>query len=367
MAAHTRISIVGAGIGGLVLGRCLKARGIPAILWDSAPASRRQSYSITLLPWAYDLLLKDLSLDHATFYKRVAVDYKRQDSNDQQHIGAPFRAHRGELEGLLAEGLDIRWSHKLTKVQKDTHQNTLSFEDGKHFTSDIVIGADGVHSQVRKSIAPNSQVKVHPYVVYNGKRRIDPANFEQLASQFRNVISVQTRHGDAFLQAYVNEYKDEYVSLSYTYSRPSRELSDPLDQRDRSVSGASKIPEALFDEVDHMAGLEEPFATVFDSRAMRDDRVLHWLMRSVTVNAEELADAASKGIALIGDALHGTPILGSEGANLAIRDSVELADCIAQSSSLTTYFNDRGHRWSAAVEDSETRLAGIHAVEKASL
>ena len=68
------ISIVGAGIGGLTLGRCLLQRGIRAVLYEKASSSSRHTYAITLQPSSYRPLLKVLNVDEATFKARVAVD-----------------------------------------------------------------------------------------------------------------------------------------------------------------------------------------------------------------------------------------------------------------------------------------------------
>lgn len=61
---------------------------------------------------------------------------------------------------------------------------------------------------------------------------------------------------------------------------------------------------------------------------MRNDRLLHWLMRSFDFVAKEILGLAEKNVVLIGDAVHTTPILSSSGANTAMQDGLELSQII---------------------------------------
>ena len=55
---QSTINIVGAGIGGVTLGRCLLKRGISSVLYERMSSSRRHGYGITLHSSAYQPLLK---------------------------------------------------------------------------------------------------------------------------------------------------------------------------------------------------------------------------------------------------------------------------------------------------------------------
>ena len=68
------IHIIGAGVAGLTLARCLKNKGIAAIVFEKNPSAAHHNHGISLQPRAWKALLKMLQIDEGTFVKRVAVD-----------------------------------------------------------------------------------------------------------------------------------------------------------------------------------------------------------------------------------------------------------------------------------------------------
>lgn len=372
--SQPQISIVGAGISGLVLARCI--RSAPSItIFDKDSARRgssRNSYGITLHPWAYRPLLKYLDLDEALFRRKIAVDaatggigWIESPSHPpiQGADAASFRANRQKLEQMLREGLDIRWDHTLLAVKSKESSSTLHFSNGTQTESTIVVGADGVHSQVRRnSVSPSVGFNILPFVVYNGKRRISAVSFNRnYASYMDGANIIEQRHGQTLLQITISDRTEDLVSISYTYSRPARD-QDPIFNPGRSNSSATDIPEALFHEVGGLRHLEGPFKDVFNEESTRNDRLLNWLMRTIRVDATDLRNAADQGVVLIGDAVHAEPILGGYGANDAILDAVELAKHISNKGpdNLSKFNEARSQAWQKSMEDSEAQLAVMH-------
>jgi 2-polyprenyl-6-methoxyphenol hydroxylase-like FAD-dependent oxidoreductase len=359
------ISIIGAGIGARVLGQALRKKGVPAMLFEKGAAAPRFPYGITLHPWAYKPLLKILGIDELTFRKRTAVDAPRY---GQVYASNPrdfsFRVHRGKLEQLLEEGLDIRYEHALVSIDHSRDLLSLSFANGEQVSESHVIGFDGVHSTVRKWLLPQIDPKVLPYVAYNGKRRVKRAKFDELyAPKFRNGNVIDVRKGDTLLQISINEVKENLVSISFTYSRPAR-FDDPLHNPERPTAGATEISGALWDEVAALKGLEQPFADVFDVESLKGERLLHWLMRTVTVLPDELKELGKKNVLLAGDAVHAQPILGGDGANAAILDGIELAEILSETGFTTdacNAFYDKAYlRWIDGIEKSENEIGSLH-------
>lgn len=263
---------------------------------------------------------------------------------------------------MLGEGLDIRWEHGLADVRTEGESNTLEFRGGQKLQSAIVIGADGPHSQVRKSISPTTEFNVLPYAVYNGKRRMKHEVFDEKYAPFMNGANViEQKEGHKLMQITVNDRNANNVSISYTYSRPA-EKPDPIFNPERPVSGATDIPDALFDEIAELKNLEGPFKDVFDVDNMQNDRLLNWLMRSVFVKGPELLEAARRGVVVIGDSVHAGPILGGYGANAAVKDGVEIAEQIIANGTegLLKFYEPRYESWRKYVDMSERQLAEMH-------
>lgn len=165
------------------------------------------------------------------------------------------------------------------------------------------------------------------------------------------------------LQIQVNDFhlEPEAVDISYIYSRPAKD-QDQLHRPDRHTNEAENITEALFTEIEALGNVESPFKEMFVVDKMRDDRILHWLMRDIVVPLGDLSMLASEGVLLVGDSAHAMPILGGEGANFAITDAVGLAEVIQNQGQrgLLSYYQKKHPEWELAVEQIEKRLADMH-------
>ena len=146
-----------------------------------------------------------------------------------------------------------------------------------------------------------------------------------MAPQIQGLRIIQCRQDDVVFQIAVNQYAATYVDVNYTYSRPARQ-NDPLHKPDRPIPGATDIPEEFYAELQQLKNLGQAYKEIFDVTKVRQDRVLHWLMRSTLGTEQEIKDLTDRGILLVGDAVHAMPILSREGGNNAMKDSVDLAE-----------------------------------------
>jgi 2-polyprenyl-6-methoxyphenol hydroxylase-like FAD-dependent oxidoreductase len=193
---------------------------------SSAP---RHHYGITLHASSYRPLLGLLNLDETTFRRCVAVDGAVGGSGhiNPQTVMNPgaanshyFRAHRGRLEQLLREGLDIKWEQAVQQVEQTPSGTVLRFQDCRRVESGCVIGADGPHSHTRQCLLPDTDLDVLPIVAYNGKRRVERAMFDNVYAPFMKGSNVlETKLKDAVMNVSLIERKDDFVDMSWTYSR----------------------------------------------------------------------------------------------------------------------------------------------------
>jgi len=369
--AKRPLRIVGAGLSGLTLGRCLLKRGIPAVLYERKPSAVQHGYGITLYASTYEPLLKALDVDELTFKKKVAVDTEIGGSGKINDAASStteswFRANRGRLENWLSEGLDVRWEHELHKVERpedDSNSSTLHFKNNQQVKSDVVVAADGPHSSLRKSVLPESKLTILPFVSYNGKQRLKRTDFDtNILPHMNSSNIINFTHGDARLNLSINDYTPERAAVSWTYSRPSRGPRDELHQPERPLSCSTTVPKAIFEEMDNFkSSLPEPFAHLFDAKQVKECRILHWLQRSILVPREDLRELAKGGIMLMGDAAHAQPIVGGNGANEAIADAVSLAERIANGpEGLDAWIDERYSSWESSVTAAQYNIESLH-------
>lgn len=68
----------------------------------------------------------------------------------------------------------------------------------------------------------------------------------------------------------------------------------------------------------------------------------------------------------MGDAVHAEPILGGEGANVAIQDGMRLAELLSdgRTARLLQFYDDRQDAWAKSVRESKARISAMHGVTK---
>jgi salicylate hydroxylase len=166
-----RIAIVGAGIGGLTLALALRQRGLEADIYEQAGQLTEIGAAIALSAngtrelerlGCLDALAAVSTEPTELIYRgwdsdeRLAAFPVRQDSSYQQRFGAPyFGIHRADLQKILgsAHGLDrLHLGHRLASLTEGRDGVDLRFDNGLQVTADVVIGADGVRSAVRRHV-----------------------------------------------------------------------------------------------------------------------------------------------------------------------------------------------------------------------
>lgn len=367
-----RITIVGAGIAGMSLARCLRAKGIPTVILERHKIVDRTNYSITLRPWGYQSLLRILQVDELTFREQLTCGLRLGGKNSLPKYspfaveGASpdtFRCLRKRLEKWLLTGLDIRDEHAMLASEEPSDSLPAIRINGEEPGGEnILVGADGVHSHVRKSSAPRMHVNVLPYVVFYGKREMSSQRFQDtIAPYVPKLKTIEAPNGNVLLRISITRFSAETVSLDYTYSRPAGQ-DDPLYRPNRATHESRKFPDDIYSEIEELRPLRIAIKEIFDSQKIREDKVASWLMRSMLPPLEEIQNLADRGILLIGDAVHAMPILGGEGANMAMKDGADLAEHLAQHglSGIRDFYKERYQLWKEVVEESEKRLSEMH-------
>jgi salicylate hydroxylase len=167
-----RIAIVGAGIGGLVLGLALRQRGISVEIFEQSSELTEIGAAVALSANATRELERLGLLDDVAAAsteptelvwrdgrtgQRIAAHPVRSGDAYRKRFGSPyFGIHRASLQKVLggAFGRDhLHLGHRLTDLTISEPRIRLLFEGGASHDADLVIGADGVRSVVRRWIS----------------------------------------------------------------------------------------------------------------------------------------------------------------------------------------------------------------------
>ncbi|MGH3621861.1 MAG: FAD-dependent monooxygenase, partial [Sciscionella sp.] len=167
-----RVLIAGGGIGGLALALSLHERGIDCTVFEAAAQVGELGVGINLLPPAVsELATLDLlpALDAVAIRTRELryLTARGQQVWSQQcglwadHPVPQLSIHRGRLHDVLWRAAVHRLGaavvvtkRRLVEVTDACDGVRVDFADGSHARGDCLVGADGIHSQVRRRLHP---------------------------------------------------------------------------------------------------------------------------------------------------------------------------------------------------------------------
>jgi 2-polyprenyl-6-methoxyphenol hydroxylase-like FAD-dependent oxidoreductase len=160
--------IIGGGIGGLTTAIALQQQGIDFEIYEAAPELKPVGAGIVMASNAMQVFQR-LSIEqkimqaglevHQAFgvdenFRLISgLDVKGKVAS-RYGIGS-YAIHRGRLQQVLLSEIDnskVHLNKRLESVQQIDSKVKVAFQDGSSVEGDIVIGADGIKSTVRKNI-----------------------------------------------------------------------------------------------------------------------------------------------------------------------------------------------------------------------
>ena len=320
MASAPSVLIVGGGIGGLFAANALLAHGIAVSLYEQAPALGEVGAGVYVTPNAMRQLER-VGLGPAVerYGARVGPRsaYFRHDGTpiapvqvaDAAGWNACFGMHRADFVELLAAHLPpgiVRAGHRAVGFEQDEARARVRFANGAVAEADVVVGADGIHSELRPHVFPPSTPVFHGTISYRGlvpRARLPDwpmDRWEMWAGPSKHFLVFPVCHGTM-----VN-----YVGFV------------PTDEEMKESWSAPGDPEVLRRE---FRGWDPRIRAVLDAV----DQTFRWAL----YDREPLPTWTKGRLTLLGDAAHPMlPHLG-QGANQSIEDGMALATMLAQAPS----------------------------------
>ncbi|MBS2551623.1 FAD-dependent monooxygenase [Catenulispora sp. NL8] len=324
------VTIVGAGLGGLVLARVLHLNGIPVTVYEAeaSAAARTQGGLLDIHPWNGQPALEAAGLIEE-FRKLVlpgreayrVVDRAGTVLLDLPDDGTGVRPEvpRGELRQLLLDSLPdgvVRWGHKVGGARPlGDGRHELRFADGTNVRADLLIGADGAWSRIRPLLSDAEPQYVGytsiEYFLFDAETR-HPATAQAVGAGSLFALApgkgfLAHREGGGAVHAYVQ------------LKAPEDWLAHVGSAATSAASTTSAVSARLAAEFEGWAPELTALFSAGDTAPVV--RPLHTLPLGHRWTR-------TPGVTLIGDAAHLAAPNG-EGANLAMLDGAELGRAIA--------------------------------------
>jgi 2-polyprenyl-6-methoxyphenol hydroxylase-like FAD-dependent oxidoreductase len=165
------IAIVGGGLAGLALALALHQVGIKSTVYEARARPLNIGGAVMLSPNALKVLDKlgvyntvkreGYEFKHLTWQTINGSGRERQEFGDAEKYGYDaLRVYRYVLineliEAMKQSGVEVAFGKKFVAATEHHDRVEISFEDGTTTTSSILIGADGIHSAVRRLLYPD--------------------------------------------------------------------------------------------------------------------------------------------------------------------------------------------------------------------
>ncbi len=178
-----KIAIIGGGITGLTTALALHKLGIKSTVYEQAEAFSEIGAGIWLQPNAVKILdwlgIKDKMLEKGVELKRVDIAHsnlqpvkklKNELLQDEQG-NRTIAIHRGRLQQVLFDEFSQYGQIELGKkyTSQSTENNKIQINFSEHqIQADMVLGADGIHSQVRQHLFPDSEIRRTGQICWRG-------------------------------------------------------------------------------------------------------------------------------------------------------------------------------------------------------
>lgn len=312
------ILIAGGGIGGLATAIGLARKGLKSLVLERAPALGEIGAGIQLGPNAFHAF-DYLGVGDAARAIAVYIDNLRlMDAVDGTEITRiplddAFRArfknpyaviHRGDLHGVFLKACEehplvsLRTSAEVVDYEQDGKTVTAILKDGERLTGSLLIGADGLWSNVRKKVVGDGAPRVSGHTTY---RSVIPT--EDMPEDLRwNAATLWAGPKCHIVHYPLRGWKLFNLVVTYHNDAPSPEAGVPVSH-DEVRKGFEHVAPVAREIIERGQGWK----------------------RWVLCDRDPVANWIDGRVVLLGDAAHPTMQYFAQGACMAMEDAVAMA------------------------------------------
>lgn len=314
----TEALIIGGGIAGAVTAMALRRAGIDSVIYEAYPTGAADIGAfLTIMHNGMDALraidAHECVIRHSFPANGIELVSSEGETVGLREFGqdgvtSPRTVTRAQLYTALHEetarrGIRIEHGKRLVGAKSSGSGVTAEFEDGSTASGDLLIGADGIHSAVRRLIDPECPqpryTGLNVVYGYTGDTGIPAAS-----ERYRMIQGSRAFFG----------YTTDPDGRTYWFSRI------PWPERDRRELEATTPAQWRDQAIEHLTGDRTPAAQIV--RATDD------LYGGHAYDVPSTPVWSRDSMVLVGDAAHAASPAAGQGASMALEDSVVFAQCL---------------------------------------
>jgi 2-polyprenyl-6-methoxyphenol hydroxylase-like FAD-dependent oxidoreductase len=329
--------IIGAGIAGPVTAIFLRRIGVEAHLFEAWPYSTCIGGGLQIAPngmhvlaeigLAEEMIRRGSVAESFDFFSQGGVPLGSINHNMEQRFGQPaVNMYRATLNEVLlakaqAEGVEVTFDKRLERIEDRADGPIVAhFTDGTSAESEFVIGADGVHSAVRRHVVPDGPQPFDTGLIGFGgfipRRPLEDAEIGQ---------HMETTFGQSGFFGYGFCSPDPDDGAMWWSTQPSHGIDVATFRAMDQVALKRHL-------IKLHAGWHDPIPEILQAAGE--------IVVTPTLDVATLPNWSRGRTLLIGDAAHATTPHAGQGASLALEDGMRLGIAMQSGRELGTIFQD---------------------------
>ncbi len=346
----SKILISGGGIAGLTCAYWLHQQGHQPVVIEKAKHLRREGYLIDFVGTGWDVarrmgLIRELEqkalpvsgVRYVDSRGGTAARFDLDTLKEALNISDKFMTlNRADLEVVLYEAVkndvEVRFDCSIEQVRQTADAVLVTLTDGTQETFDLLVGADGIHSNTRK-LAFGDESKFARYLGYQIATCIVP-NCRETGNDIKIGDDLVT-YNEPDRQANLYRVNDEELMAFFIYK--AEDLGH-VPQAERQALLKSKFAGAGWRVAEILAQISDDTPIFMDS-----------------VTQIVMPTWHNGRIVLIGDAAYCLTLISGQGASMAMGGAYFLSQALERTPDYQTAFNQYERRLRPYIEETQEK------------